>query len=584
MILAGNIAYESMGLKTFGFGFGREDIWAPEIDTYWGSEKEWLAPSDSRYGDLNDASTMENPLAAVQMGLIYVNPEGVNGVSDPLRTAAHVRETFARMAMNDEETVALTAGGHTVGKAHGNGKATNLGPEPEAADIAEQGLGWNNHVSRGVGRNTVTSGIEGAWTTHPTKWDNGYFDLLFKYEWKLTKSPAGATQWEPVNIAEEDKPVDVEDPSIRYNPIMTDADMAMIKDPIYREISEKFYANPDYFSEVFAKAWFKLTHRDMGPKTRYVGPLVPQEELIWQDPIPACTHPVIDAADIAQLKQTILSSGLSIGQLVTTAWASASTFRGSDRRGGANGARIRLEPARQWEVNQPAKLAKALEIYETIQANFNAAVTGGKRVSIADLIVLGGCAAIEAAAKKAGFDITVPFTPGRMDATQEQTDVASYNVLEPQADGFRNYQKTAYTVSAEELLVDKAQLLSLTAPEMTALVGGLRVLGANHGASKHGVFTDRAETLSNDFFVNLLDMSTAWKPMSEAGDVFEGRDRTTGDVKWTATRVDLIFGSNSQLRALAEVYAQHDAKEKFVRDFVKAWTKVMELDRFDLGK
>ena len=567
MILAGNIAYESMGLKTFGFGFGREDVWAPEIDTYWGSEKEWLAPSDSRYGDLNDASTMENPLAAVQMGLIYVNPEGVNGVSDPVRTAAHIRETFARMAMNDEETVALTAGGHTVGKAHGNGKATNLGPEPEAADISEQGLGWNNHVSRGIGRNTVTSGIEGAWTTHPTKWDNGYFELLFKYEWKLTKSPAGATQWEPVNIAEEDKPVDVEDPSIRYNPMMTDADMAMIKDPAYRAISERFHKDPAYFSDVFARAWFKLTHRDMGPKLRYFGPDVPQEDLIWQDPIPQGSTKY----DVGALKAKIAASGLSIAELVTTAWDSARTFRTSDKRGGANGARIRLEPQRNWVGNEPQQLAKFLSVLESIAKESGA--------SIADAIVLAGNVGIEKAAKAAGIDVAVPFTPGRGDATQEQTDIESFAPLEPIHDGFRNWQKENYVVSPEELLLDRAQLMGLTAPEMTVLIGGMRVLGTNHGATAHGVFTDKAGALTNDFFVNLTDMNFVWEPAGE--NLYKIRNRSTGEVKFTATRADLVFGSNSVLRAYAEVYAQDDNKAKFVHDFVAAWSKVMTGDLFN---
>ena len=569
MILAGNVAYESMGLKTFGFGFGREDVWAPEIDTYWGSEKEWLAPSDSRYGDLNDASTMENPLAAVQMGLIYVNPEGVNGVSDPLRTAAHVRETFARMAMNDEETVALTAGGHTVGKAHGNGKATNLGPEPEAADIAEQGLGWNNHVSRGVGRNTVTSGIEGAWTTHPTKWDNGYFDLLFKYEWKLTKSPAGATQWEPVNIAEEDKPVDVEDPSIRYNPIMTDADMAMIKDPIYREISEKFHKDPAYFSEVFARAWFKLTHRDMGPKVRYFGPEVPQEDLIWQDPVPKGNAKY----DVAALKAKIAASGLTISEMVSTAWDSARTFRASDKRGGANGARIRLEPQRNWVGNEPERLKKVLNVLEPIAKEAGA--------SVADVIVLAGNVGVEMAAKAAGIAVEVPFAPGRGDATQEQTDAESFAPLEPLHDGFRNWQKDSYVVEPEELLLDRAQLMGLTAPEMTVLLGGMRVMGTNHAGTKHGVFTDKIGALTNDFFVNLTDMTFVWEPKGE--NLYNIRNRQTGEVKFTATRADLVFGSNSILRSYAEVYAQDDNKKKFVEDFVAAWNKVMNSDRFDLA-
>jgi len=568
MILAGNIAYESMGLKTFGFGFGRADVWAPEIDTYWGSEKEWLAPSDSRYGDLSDPSTMENPLAAVQMGLIYVNPEGVNGVSDPLRTAAHVRETFARMAMNDEETVALTAGGHTVGKAHGNGKASNLGPEPEAADISEQGLGWNNHKTRGVGRDTVTSGIEGAWTTHPTKWDNGYFELLFKYEWQLKKSPAGANQWEPINIAEEDKPVDVEDPTIRYNPIMTDADMAMIKDPIYRVISERFYKDPAYFSDVFARAWFKLTHRDMGPKVRYFGPDVPAEDLIWQDPVPQGNK----SYDVEKLKAKIAASGLTVSEMVSTAWDSARTYRGSDKRGGANGARIRLEPQRNWEGNEPARLNKVLSTLEPLAKEAGA--------SLADAIVLAGNLGVELAAKAAGNDAKVPFAPGRGDATQEQTDVESFAPLEPIHDGFRNWLKKDYVVSPEELLLDRAQLMGLTAPEMTVLIGGLRVLGANHGGAKHGVFTSNPGALTNEFFVNLTDMSFVWEPAGN--NLYNIRNRNTGEVKFTATRVDLVFGSNSVLRAYAEVYAQDDNKAKFVSDFIAAWNKVMNADRFDL--
>ena len=568
MILAGTIAYESMGLKTYGFAFGREDIWMPEIDTYWGAEKEWLAPSDSRYGSLDDAATMENPLAAVQMGLIYVNPEGVNGQPDPLRTAAHVRETFARMAMNDEETVALTAGGHTVGKAHGNGRAENLGPEPEAADISEQGLGWNNHKSRGVGRNTVTSGIEGAWTTHPTKWDNGYFELLFKYDWQLVKSPAGANQWEPVNIAEEDKPVDVEDPSIRYNPMMTDADMAMIKDPIYREISERFYKDPAYFSEVFARAWFKLTHRDLGPKTRYWGPDVPSEDLIWQDPVPAGNK----GYDVAAVKKQIAATGLSNADLIATAWDSARTFRGSDKRGGANGARIRLEPQRSWVGNEPERLNRVLSALDPIAASSGA--------SIADVIVLGGNYGLEQAIAAAGYDVAVPFAPGRGDASAEQTDAASFAPLEPIHDGFRNWLKQDYVVSAEELLLDRAQLMGLTAPEMTVLIGGMRVLGTNHGGTKHGVFTDRIGQLTNDFFVNLTDMSYTWEPVGE--NLYNIRHRESGEVKYTATRVDLVFGSNSILRSYAEVYAQDDNREKFVRDFVAAWTKVMNADRFDL--
>jgi catalase-peroxidase len=566
LVLAGTIAYESMGLKTFGFGFGRADIWHPEIDIYWGSEKEWLAPSDSRYGDLRDASTMENPLAAVQMGLIYVNPEGVNGKPDPIRTAAHVRETFARMAMNDEETVALTAGGHTVGKAHGNGSAARLGPAPEGADISEAGLGWMNHETRSVGRDTVSSGIEGAWTTNPTKWDNGYFDLLFKYDWELKKSPAGAQQWEPINIEEADKPVDVEDPSIRYNPIMTDADMAMIKDPIYREISERFHKDPDYFSEVFARAWFKLTHRDLGPKARYFGPDVPAEDLIWQDPIPA------GKADykVDELKAKIAATDLTVTELVTTAWDSARTFRGSDLRGGANGARIRLAPQKDWEGNEPVRLQKVLSVLEPIATSTGA--------SLADVIVLAGNIGIEKAAKAAGHDVKVPFTPGRGDATQELTDVVSFEPLEPIHDGYRNWLKKDYTVSAEELMLDRTQLMGLTAHEMTVLVGGMRVLGTNHGRNKDGVFTDRVGALTPDFFTTITDINYVWEP---AGDnQYKIRNRETGEVKYSATRVDLIFGSNSILRAYAEVYAQDDSKEKFVTDFIAAWTKVMNADRF----
>ncbi|MEF3020207.1 catalase/peroxidase HPI [Vibrio mimicus] len=568
MILAGNMAYESMGLKTFGFAFGREDIWHPEKDIYWGSEKEWLAKSggeNSRYSGQRD---LENPLAAVMMGLIYVNPEGVDGNPDPLKTAQDMRVTFARMAMNDEETVALTAGGHTVGKAHGNGKASNLGPDPEAADLHEQGLGWNNHTSRGVGRNTVTSGIEGAWTTHPTKWDNGFFYLLFTYEWQLAKSPAGAWQWEPINIKEEDKPVDVEDPSIRYSPIMTDADMALKMDPEYRKISERFYKDPAYFSEVFARAWFKLTHRDMGPKARYFGPDVPAEELIWQDPVPAGRKDY----DVNAVKAKIAASGLSISEMVSTAWDSARTYRGSDKRGGANGARIRLAPQKDWEGNEPARLAKVLAVLEKIAAESG--------ISIADTIVLAGNVGIEQAAKAAGVNVTVPFAPGRGDATLEQTDVDSFEVLEPVADGFRNWQKKHYVVTPEEMLLDKAQLLRLTAPEMTVLIGGLRVLGTNYGGSQHGVFTDRVGALTNDFFVNLTDMNYTWKPTGRNS--YDIVERKSGKAKWTATRVDLVFGSNSILRAYAEVYAQDDNKEKFVKDFVAAWTKVMNADRFDL--
>ncbi|PAR27581.1 catalase/peroxidase HPI [Vibrio metoecus] len=568
MILAGNMAYESMGLKTFGFAFGREDIWHPEKDIYWGSEKEWLAKSGSENSRYSDQRDLENPLAAVMMGLIYVNPEGVDGNPDPLKTAQDMRVTFARMAMNDEETVALTAGGHTVGKAHGNGKASNLGPDPEAADLHEQGLGWNNHTSRGVGRNTVTSGIEGAWTTHPTKWDNGFFYLLFTYEWQLAKSPAGAWQWEPINIKEEDKPVDVEDPSIRYNPIMTDADMALKMDPEYRKISERFYKDPTYFSEVFARAWFKLTHRDMGPKARYFGPDVPAEELIWQDPVPAGRKDY----DVNAVKAKIAASGLSISEMVSTAWDSARTYRGSDKRGGANGARIRLAPQKDWEGNEPARLTKVLAVLEKIAAESG--------ISIADTIVLAGNVGIEQAAKAAGMNVTIPFAPGRGDATLEQTDVDSFEVLEPVADGFRNWQKKHYVVTPEEMLLDKAQLLRLTAPEMTVLIGGLRVLGTNYGGSQHGVFTDRVGALTNDFFVNLTDMNYTWKPTGRNS--YEIVERNSGKVKWTATRVDLVFGSNSILRAYAEVYAQDDNKEKFVKDFVAAWTKVMNADRFDL--
>lgn len=568
MILAGNMAYESMGLKTFGFAFGREDIWHPEKDIYWGSEKEWLAKSggeNSRYSGQRD---LENPLAAVMMGLIYVNPEGVDGNPDPLKTAQDMRVTFARMAMNDEETVALTAGGHTVGKAHGNGKASNLGPDPEGAELHEQGLGWNNHTSRGIGRNTVTSGIEGAWTTHPTRWDNEYFYLLLSYEWQLTKSPAGAWQWEPINIKEEDKPVDVEDPSIRYNPMMTDADMALKIDPEYRKISERFYKDPAYFSEVFARAWFKLTHRDMGPKARYFGPDVPAEDLLWQDPVPAGRKDY----DVNAVKAKIAASGLSISEMVSTAWDSARTFRGSDKRGGANGARIRLAPQKDWQGNEPARLAKVLAVLEKIAAESG--------ISIADTIVLAGNVGIEQAAKAAGVNVTVPFAPGRGDATIEQTDVESFEVLEPLADGFRNWQKKHYVVTPEEMLLDKAQLLRLTAPEMTVLIGGMRVLGTNYGGSQHGVFTDRVGALTNDFFVNLTDMSYTWKPTGRNS--YEIVERNSGKVKWTATRVDLVFGSNSILRAYAEVYAQDDNKEKFVKDFVAAWTKVMNADRFDL--
>ncbi len=568
IIMAGTMAYESMGLKTFGFGFGRQDIWHPELDTYWGSEKEWLAESTGRYeGD--DRSTLENPLAAVQMGLIYVNPEGVDGKPDPLRTAQDVRVTFARMAMNDEETVALTAGGHTVGKCHGNGDASRLGPDPEAADVDQQGFGWANPNGKGKGRDTITSGIEGAWTTHPTQWDNGYFYLLFNYDWELKKSPAGAWQWEPIDIKEEDKPVDVEDPSIRYNPIMTYADMAMIKDPIYREISEKFYKNPDYFAETFARAWFKLTHRDMGPKARYIGPDVPAEDLIWQDPVPAGST----SYDVNAVKAKIAASGLSVSEMVATAWDSARTYRGSDMRGGANGARIRLAPQKDWEGNEPARLAKVLGVLEPIAAEAGA--------SVADVIVLAGNVGDEQAAKAAGIDVTVPFAPGRGDATDAQTDGESFDVMEPIHDGYRNYLKKDYVVKPEELMLDRTQLMGLTAPEMTVLVGGMRVMGTNYGGTKHGVLTDKEGALTTDFFVNLCDMANTWKPAR--GGYYEIQDRKSGQVKWTATRMDLVFGSNSILRSYAEVYAQDDNKEKFVTDFVAAWTKVMNADRFDLN-
>ena len=568
MILAGNMAYESMGLKTFGFAFGREDIWHPEKDIYWGSEKQWLAPTnnpDSRYSGERE---LENPLAAVMMGLIYVNPEGVDGKPDPLKTARDMRVTFARMGMNDEETVALTAGGHTVGKAHGNGNAAKLGPAPEGAGVEEQGLGWMNHSSRSIGRDTVTSGIEGAWTTHPTRWDNGYFELLFGYDWWLQKSPAGAWQWEPVTIKEEDMPVDVEDPAVRCKPIMTDADMALRFDPEYRQYAERFHQDPAYFSETFARAWFKLTHRDMGPTSRYLGPDVPAEELIWQDPVPkGATN-----YDVAAVKSRILASGLALGDLITTAWDSARTFRGSDKRGGANGARIRLAPQCTWEGNEPARLAKVLPVLEQIATQSGA--------SIADVIVLAGNVGVEQAARAAGFEVTVPFAPGRGDATQEQTDPVSFAVLEPLADGFRNWLKQEYAVTSEELLLDRAQLMRLSACEMTVLVGGMRVLGTNHGASRHGVFTDRVGVLTNDFFVNLTDMAYTWRPAGNG--LYELRDRHSGVVKWTASRVDLIFGSNSVLRAYAEIYAQDDNKEKFIGDFIAAWSKVMNADRFDL--
>ena len=578
MILAGNCALESMGVKTFGFGGGREDIWEPEEDIYWGTESEWL--EDKRYtGDRE----LENPLAAVQMGLIYVNPEGPNSEPDPVASGRDIRETFARMGMNDEETVALIAGGHTFGKCHGAGDPALVGPEPEAASIEEQGLGWISSFGSGKGDDTITSGLEGAWTPNPIRWGMGYFYMLFGYEWELTKSPAGAWQWRPKDVADKDLAPSAHDPSKRVPTMMTTADMALRMDPIYEPISRRFHENPDEFADAFARAWFKLTHRDMGPRSRYLGAEVPEEELIWQDPVPAVDHELIDAQDIADLKGKILASGLSISELVSTAWASASTFRGSDKRGGANGARIRLAPQKDWEVNQPAQLKTVLQTIEGIQKEFNSVQSGGKMVSLADLIVLGGCAGVEQAAKNAGHDVTVPFSPGRMDASQEQTDVESFAVLEPAADGFRNYLKTKYAVSAEELLVDRAQLLTLTAPEMTVLIGGMRVLNANFGQSQHGVFTKRPETLTNDFFVNLLDMSTTWKATSEDEDVFEGRDRATGKLKWTGTRVDLIFGSNSQLRALAEVYGCDDSQEKFLHDFVAAWNKVMNLDRFDLA-
>lgn len=578
MILAGNCALESMGFKTFGFAGGRVDVWEPEEDIYWGAEGTWL--DDERYSGDRD---LENPLAAVQMGLIYVNPEGPNGNSSAVASGRDIRETFGRMAMNDEETVALVAGGHTFGKTHGAGDAALVGPEPEGASIEQQGFGWKSSFGSGKGVHTISSGLEGAWTPTPIQWDNSYFDTLFGYDWDLVKSPAGASQWIPTDPAAADAVPDAHDTSKRHAPVMTTADMAMRMDPIYGPISKRFHENPEEFADAFARAWFKLTHRDMGPRSRYLGAEVPAEELIWQDPVPSVDHDLIDAADIADLKGKILASGLSISELVSTAWASAATFRGSDKRGGANGARIRLAPQKDWEVNQPAQLAKVLDTFQGIQTAFNGAQPGGKMVSLADLIVLGGCAAVEQAAKNAGHDVTVPFTPGRTDASQEQTDVDTVAMLEPAADGFRNYLKTEYSVSAEELLVDRAQLLTLTAPEMTVLVGGMRVLNANVGQSQHGVFTDRTETLTTDFFVNLLEMSTEWKAASDAEDVFEGRDRESGEVNWTGTRVDLIFGSNSQLRALAEVYACDDSQEAFVRDFVAAWNKVMNADRFDLA-
>ncbi|WP_410016833.1 catalase/peroxidase HPI [Tenacibaculum sp. HL-MS23] len=568
IILAGTIAYENMGLKTFGFSFGREDIWQPEKDTYWGAEKEWLAPSDERYENVDEPKTMENPLAAVQMGLIYVNPEGVNGKPDPLKTAAHVRETFARMAMNDEETVALTAGGHTVGKTHGNGDASILGPDPESANVEEQGFGWHNPNKSGKGRYTVTSGLEGAWTTHPTKWDDGFFQMLFNHEWKSVKSPAGAWQWEPVTIKKEDKPKDIDDATIRHNPMMTDADMAMKVDPIYKEISLKFMKDQKYFSETFARAWFKLTHRDMGPSANYFGTDLPKEDMLWQDPIPAGNTNY----DVNAVKKKIEESGLTISEMVTTAWDSARTFRQSDKRGGANGARIRLAPQKDWEGNEPKRLARVLAVLEPIASQFN--------ISIADIIVLAGNIGVEKAAKAASFNKTVPFSPGRGDATDEMTDVDSFEPLEPLADGYRNWSKKNYVVSPEELMLDKTQLMGLTAPEMTVLVGGMRMLDANYNNTKHGVFTDTVGKLTNDFFVNLTDMSYTWKPIAD--NLYEICDRKTGKVIWTATRMDLVFGSNSILRSYAEVYAQDDNKEKFVNDFIKAWTKVMNADRFDL--
>jgi catalase-peroxidase len=579
MILAGNCALESMGFKTFGFGGGRVDVWEPD-ETYWGTETTWLG-GDKRYSGERD---LENPLAAVQMGLIYVNPEGPKGNPDPLAAAKDIREIFARMAMNDEETVALIAGGHAFGKCHGAGPASHVGPEPEAAGIEEQGLGWKSSFGTGKGGDTISSGLEVTWTPTPTKWSNNFFKNLFSYEWELTKSPAGAQQWQPKGGGGAGTVPDAHDPSKRHGPSMLTTDLALRFDPIYEKISRRFYENPEQMADAFARAWFKLTHRDMGPRSRYLGPEVPAEDLIWQDPVPAVDHKLIEAQDIASLKAKILASGLSIPELVSTAWASASTFRGSDKRGGANGARIRLAPQKDWQVNQPAQLAQVLKTLEGIQKEFNAAQSGGKKVSLADLIVLGGCAGVEEAAKNAGHEVIVPFTPGRTDASQEQTDVASFAVLEPVADGFRNYLKTKYAVSAEELLVDRAQLLTLTAPEMTVLVGGMRVLNANCGQSRHGVFTKRPETLTNDFFVNLLDMSTAWQATPEDDNVFEGRDRKTGELKWTGTRVDLIFGSNSQLRALAEVYGCEDSREKFLHDFIAVWTKVMNLDRFDLAR
>lgn len=577
MILAGNCAFESMGLKTFGFAGGREDVWEPQEDVYWGSETEWLG--DKRYSGERD---LENPLAAVQMGLIYVNPEGPNGQPSALASGKDVRETFARMAMNDEETVALIAGGHTFGKCHGAGPATHVGREPEAAPIEEMGLGWKSTFGSGKGGDAIGSGIEGAWKPHPTKWDMGYLETLFKYDWDLVKSPAGAWQWIPTDPEAAKTVEDAHDPNKKHAPMMTTADLSLRMDPIYNPIAKRYRDNPEEFQDAFARAWFKLTHRDMGPKSRYLGPEVPEEDLIWQDPVPPIDHGLIDEDDFVVLKEKILASGLSISQLVSTAWASASTFRGSDKRGGANGARIRLEPQVNWEVNQPVQLKGILEKLEAIKDDFNASQSGNKKVSLADLIILGGCAGIEQAARNAGMELEVPFFPGRTDAAEEQTDVDSFSVLEPKADGFRNYQKSKFSVCAEELLVDKAQLLTLTAPEMTVLIGGMRVLNANYKSSQHGVFTRRPEALTNDFFVNLLDMATIWKPTEEDKDVFEGRDRATGELRWTGTRVDLIFGSNSQLRAISEVYGSNDAQEKFAKDFVAAWNKVMNADRFDL--
>ncbi len=582
-ILAGNVALESMGFKTFGFGGGREDIWGPEEDIYWGAEEEWLATSDKPKSRYTGDRELETPLAAVQMGLIYVNPEGPDGNPDPLASAHDIRETFGRMAMNDYETVALTAGGHTFGKVHGAGDAEHVGREPEAAPLEQMGLGWKSSFGKGKGRDTITSGLEGPWTPNPTKWDTGYFDVLFGYDWELTKSPAGASQWVPKNLADNDHAPDVEDPSQKVNLMMTTADMAMREDPEFRKISKHFHENPDEFADAFARAWFKLTHRDMGPKDRYLGPEVPEEDLIWQDPVPPVDHDLIGEKDIAGLKDKILASGLSIPELVKTGWASASTYRDSDKRGGANGARVRLAPQKDWEANEPAMLSKVLDVLSGIQKDFNAAQSGNKKVSLADLIVLGGSAAVEKAAKDAGHKVEVPFSPGRTDATEEQTDAESFEPMKPEADGFRNYRRTKFTIPEEEMLLDRAQLLTLTAPEMTVLVGGMRALGANHGQSKHGVLTDKPGTLSNDYFVNLVDMNLEWERSSEDDDLFEARDRNSGDRKWTATRVDMVFGANSQLRALAEAYAQQDAGKKFVDDFVAAWNKVMNADRFDLA-